>query len=158
PDHRGLPQAPGDLLADLGRDEQHEQTQEDVERGGRCGLLDRRLDTGDRDREGRRQRTTTRDCSARRWAEPGLTTAVIRRNRSSNGAKALLSALSVSHSISPRPIANASSSAANSLESVTPLIRRLSVLSVTRKRRRRRRSMGCFSIEGAAPVCTFDVG
>jgi len=37
-------------------------------------------------------------------------------------------------------------------------MRRLSVLTVTRKRRRRRRSIGCSSIDGAAPVCTFEVG
>ena len=54
------------------------------------------------------------------------------RSRSSNGANALFIALIVSHSISPRPIPNASSSAANSLDSETPLISRLSVLTVTR--------------------------
>jgi len=37
-------------------------------------------------------------------------------------------------------------------------MRRLSVSTVTRKRRRRRRSIGCSSIDGAAPVCTFEVG
>ena len=35
---------------------------------------------------------------------------------------------------------------------------RLSVFTVTRKRRRRSRSIGCSSIEATAPVCTFEVG
>ena len=64
----------------------------------------------------------------------------------------------VSHSISPSPSPNASSSAANSLDSETPLMSRLSVLTVTRKRSRRSRSIGCSSMDGAAPVCTLDVG
>ncbi len=53
---------------------------------------------------------------------------------------------------------NASSSAANSLDSDTPLISRLSVLTVTRKRSRRSRSIGCSRTDGAAPVWTFEVG
>ncbi|HXG41015.1 MAG TPA: HAMP domain-containing sensor histidine kinase, partial [Candidatus Limnocylindrales bacterium] len=43
-------------------------------------------------------------------------------------------------------------------ERVTPLISRLSVLTVTRNRSRRRRSIGCSSIDETAPVWTFDVG
>ena len=80
------------------------------------------------------------------------------RMRSSNGANALFIALIVSHSISPRPIPNAASRAANSLERDTPLISRLSVLSVTRKRRRRSRSIGWSSMDAAAPLWTFDDG
>src|SRR6185369_7895678 len=57
---------------------------------------------------------TTRLSAARRRAYPGLTTSLIRRSRSSNGANALFIALIVSHSISPRPIPNAASRAANS--------------------------------------------
>ena len=41
---------------------------------------------------------------------------------------------------------------------MTPLISRLSVLTVTRKRSRRSRSIGCSSIDATAPVWTFDVG
>ena len=67
-------------------------------------------------------------------------------------------ALIVSHSISPSPMPNASSSAANSLDIDTPLMSRLSVLTVTRKRSRRRRSIGWSATDAAAPVWTFDVG
>src|SRR4029079_17044930 len=101
---------------------------------------------------------TTRLCAARSRAYPGLTTSLIRRRRSSNGANALFIALIVSHSISPRPMPKAASSAANSDDIETPLINRLSVLTVTRKRSRRRRSIGCSAIDAAAPGGAVRVG
>ncbi len=41
---------------------------------------------------------------------------------------------------------------------MTPLISRLSVFTVTRKDSWRNSPIGCASMDGAAPVCTFDEG
>ena len=53
---------------------------------------------------------------------------------------------------------NVSTSPASSEERLTPLMRRLSVFTVTRKLRRRSSPIGCSASDGAAPVCTFEVG
>ncbi len=91
-------------------------------------------------------------------AKPGLITVLISASRSSNGANALFIALIVSHCTSDKPYPNASLSAANSDDRVTPLISRLSVLTVTLNDSARSNPIGCSLIERAAPVCTFDVG
>ena len=59
---------------------------------------------------------------------------------------------------SPRSMPNVAARAANSDESETPLISRSSVFTVTRKRRRRNRSMGWSARLATAPVWTFEVG
>ena len=60
--------------------------------------------------------------------------------------------------MSPQPYPNASVSARNSDDSVTPLISRLSVLTVTRNSSSRSSPIGWSLIDVAAPVCTFEVG
>ena len=51
-----------------------------------------------------------------------------------------------------------STSPASSEERLIPLIRRLSVFTVTLNLRRRSSPIGCSASEGTAPVCTFEVG
>ncbi len=85
-------------------------------------------------------------------------TSLMSRSRPSNATNALFMAFSVSHSISSKPIPNASTSRRNSSVGVIPLIRRLSVFTVTRNLSRRRRSMGCSAMDGATPVWTLEVG
>src|SRR5579859_5167392 len=91
-------------------------------------------------------------------ANPGLITVLISARRSSNGANALFIALIVSHWMSDQPYPNASQSAANSDDRLTPLISRLSVLTVTRNDSARSSPIGCSLIDRAAPVCTLEVG
>src|SRR6266511_696066 len=94
------------------------------------------------------------------WSEakPGLICSLMMRSRPSNGQNADFMAFSVSHSMSSRPMSKALASVANSLDRVMPLISRLSVLTVTRKRNRRSRSMGWSAMLAVAPVCTLEVG
>ena len=96
--------------------------------------------------------------AARATAKPGLMTVLMIDSRSSKGANALFIALMVSHSMSDQPYPNASVSAWNSDDRLTPLISRLSVLTVTRNSSSRSSPIGCSLIEETAPVCTFEVG
>ena len=101
---------------------------------------------------------TTASLSARAVAKPGLMTVLIKRRRSSNPANALFIALMVSHSTSDQPYPNSAASLWNSELSVTWLISRLSVFTVTRNCSWRRIRIGCSAIDRAAPVCTLEVG
>src|SRR5690242_2576871 len=67
-------------------------------------------------------------------AYAGLMTSVMISSRSSNGMNADFMAFTVSHCRSFQPQPNASASSTISRDIEVPLIRRLSVLTVTRKR------------------------
>ena len=97
-------------------------------------------------------------ASGSKAAKPGFIRPSIRASRSSKGQKALFMALIVSQLMSLHDQSNVSTSSASSEERLMPLMRRLSVLTVTRKRRRRRSPIGCSAREATAPVCTFEVG
>ena len=79
-------------------------------------------------------------------------------NRSSKGMNALFMALMVSHWMSAQLKPNSSTSCITSWVIEVALIRRLSVLTVTRKRRSLNTLMGCSAMDAAAPVWTLDVG
>src|SRR5690606_24833771 len=85
------------------------------------------------------------------WAKPGLISPLMSATRSSNGMNADFIALTVNHCRSSHPYPHASTSAADSVDRVVADISRLSVLTVTRKRRRRSSPMGCSAMDGAAP-------
>ena len=104
-----------------------------------------------------RRRGPTYRSSARRAEKPGLIWPSMMRRRWSNGQNADFMALIVSHSISSQPKPKASTRGELSVMSM-PDISRLSVFTVTRNRSRVSRPMGCSAIDGAAPVCTLDVG
>ena len=67
-------------------------------------------------------------------------------------------ALIVSQLMSLQDQSNASTRPASSEERLMPLMRRLSVLTVTRNRSWRSSPIGCSAREGTAPVCTLEVG
>ena len=95
---------------------------------------------------------------ARAFAKRGLMTPLMMASRSGYGANALFIALMVSHSKSSKPQPNASRSCSISWVIEVARISRLSVLTVTRKRSLRSRSIGCSWIDATAPVWTLEVG
>src|SRR3954468_4621932 len=88
----------------------------------------------------------------------GLISPLITRSRSGKGANADFMPLIVSHSKSDRSQPKASRSLHISVVIDVLLIRRLSVLTVTRKRSRRSIPIGWSATESQTPVLTLDVG
>ena len=79
-------------------------------------------------------------------------------SRSSNGRNADFIALIVTQRRSPNVHPACSTSSAASRDIEVPLINRLSVLSVTRNRKRNNREIGCRPMLRAAPVCRLLLG